>query len=67
MLVVNPKKRLSAAEAIKHPWFNIVKDMEEDQKLSKEVLDRFKNFRGVSQFKKAAMNVLVKTINQDEV
>jgi serine/threonine protein kinase len=30
LLVVNPNKRLSAAQAVKHPWFNIVKEMEED-------------------------------------
>jgi serine/threonine protein kinase len=30
LLVVNPNKRLSAAQAVKHPWFDIVKEMEED-------------------------------------
>ena len=35
--------------------------------LSDEVLERLKNFRGVSTFKKAAMNLLVKTASEQEV
>lgn len=30
------------------------------------MISRFRSFQGVSQFKKAAMNMLVKTIDQDE-
>ena len=35
--------------------------------ISDEVIDRLKQFRGVSKFKKAAMNLLVKTATEDEV
>ena len=33
---------------------------------SDEVLDRLRNFKGVSTFKKAAMNMLIKTVNEQE-
>ena len=35
--------------------------------ISDEVLDRLKTFKGVSTFKKAAMNLLVKTATEEEV
>jgi len=34
---------------------------------SDEVLDRLRSFKGVSTFKKAAMNLLVKTATENEV
>ena len=77
LLVVNVKKRLSGQEALKHPWFQsfgLDKSTVgfKDQKLhadpiSDEVIDRLKQFRGVSKFKKAAMNLLVKTATEEEV
>jgi len=39
--------------------FNKIKD----EKISEEEMQRFRNFRGVSQFKRAAMNIFVKTID----
>ena len=38
-----------------------------DVKINDDVLARLKSFKGVSTFKKAAMNLLVKTANEDEV
>ena len=35
--------------------------------ISDEVIDRLRQFKGVSTFKKAAMNLLVKTLNEEEV
>lgn len=67
LLVVDPRKRLSGADAMRHPWFNTVKSITEDNELTQTVISRFRSFRGVSTFKKAAMNILVKTIDKDEV
>lgn len=39
----------------------------QDIKISSDVLDRLRSFKGVSTFKKAAMNLLVKTANEKEV
>lgn len=35
--------------------------------MSTDVINRLKNFKGVSRFKRAAMNVLVKMANEEEV
>ncbi len=39
----------------------------QDIKISQNVLDRLRSFKGVSTFKKAAMNLLVKTADEKEV
>ena len=65
-----------------HPWFEKF-SVEAEQKInstniginaqsgadliSDEVLERLKTFKGVSTFKKAAMNLLVKTATEEEV
>mmetsp|Transcript_1951 Transcript_1951/g.3384 ORF Transcript_1951/g.3384 Transcript_1951/m.3384 type:complete len:197 (+) Transcript_1951:426-1016(+) len=63
LLIVDPKKRLSAGEALKHIWFTKIQQGEIDTKISAlnpDVINRLKSFRGVSKLKKAAMNMLVK-------
>ena len=61
--------------ALDHPWFKsqIKKDGASkekklgDQTVSVDVINRLRNFKGVSRFKRAAMNVLVKMANEEEV
>ena len=75
LLVVNQKKRLTGQQALQHPWFkqfNLDKSTKgpgesQTNPISDEVIERLKSFKGVSTFKKAAMNLLVKTLNEDEV
>ena len=75
LLVVNQKKRLTGQQALKHAWFTMLgldKSVVKDKKLqqdpiSDEVIERLRQFKGVSTFKKAAMNLLVKTATEDEV
>jgi hypothetical protein len=66
-LIVDPNKRLSAQQALKHKWF--VKMAEGKLKtnivMNKDVLQRLQSFRGVSKLKKAAMNILVKMADQN--
>ena len=38
-----------------------------DRKINDDVLQRLRSFKGVSTFKKAAMNLLVKTASEAEV
>ena len=38
-----------------------------DRKINDDVLQRLRSFKGVSTFKKAAMNLLVKTASESEV
>lgn len=73
LLVVNVKKRFTGQQALNHPWFKKFQSQtaqEGDQKLggiSDEVIKRLRSFKGVSTFKRAAMNLLVKTATEDEV
>lgn len=66
LLLKDPRKRLSAAEALKHPWFDSVRH-KEDHEFSNEVLARFRSFHGVSKFKKAALHLLVQTLPLEEM
>ena len=78
LLEKNQKKRFTGQDALNHKWFKSMaaataKAKEEtktaggEQKISDEVVNRLRSFKGVSTFKKAAMNLLVKTATEDEV
>ena len=66
---------MTGQQALKHAWFTMLgldKSVVKDKKLqqdpiSDEVIERLRQFKGVSTFKKAAMNLLVKTATEDEV
>jgi len=66
-LVADPAKRLNCEQALKHPWFEINQQFNHDAKISQKVIQRLRRFKGVSLLKKAAMNILVKTIKPEEV
>ena len=70
MLLIDPKTRITGHQAIIHPWFAKfgVLTTEHDPELTKvDVLERLKTFKGVSTFKKAALNLLVKIASEEEV
>ena len=71
LLVTNQKKRISGVDALKHPWFKMSHSSQQQSaapvKISNEVISRLRSFKGVSTFKKAAMNLLVKTASEAEV
>jgi len=68
LLVVDPKKRASGAEVLKHDWFKkYLKESTTDHKLSPEVIASLRSFKGESKLKKAAMNVLVKMLDSKEI
>jgi len=62
LLVVDPKQRLSAGDALNHKWFkkHVEATMNGDKAINPEVIKRLQSFKGVSKLKKAAMNMLVK-------
>jgi len=68
LLVVEPRKRLSANEALDHPWFkeHHAKDVKIGG-IDADVLKRLQSFKGVSKLKKAAMNMLVKMADQNSI
>jgi len=72
LLVANPKKRISGKDALSHPWFKkALNKGGSDQKIgtpiSDDVINRLRSFKGVSKFKRAAMNIMVKMASENEV
>ena len=69
ILVVDPDQRLNAIDALKHPWFTKTEFNESNNgiKLDKKVLNRLCQFKGGSKLKKAAMIMLVKLEDQENI
>ena len=77
LLIVNESKRCSGQDALNHRWFKAMHTEGAkssgpaadigDRKINDDVLQRLRSFKGVSTFKKAAMNLLVKTATEEEV
>lgn len=73
LLEKNPKKRLTAAQALQHPWFeNYERDRRvslntNDDKVDPKILNMLKNFQTVSKFKREVMKVFVNQINEKEI
>jgi calcium-dependent protein kinase len=71
MLVKDPKRRLSAVQVLQHPWFS---KFAEDQVVSDEVdrldaacIQKLRDYKAGSYFKRAAMNILVKLTQPEEL
>ena len=67
LLKVDPKKRISTCDALKHPWFakfgtNVSKGSTDDE-LDPSIVENLKGFRGCSKLKKVALNVFVKMLD----
>lgn len=71
LLVLDPKKRFTASEILKHPWFekNSEKNevVAEDDALDSEVFKRLKTYKAESFLKRAAMNIFVKMTTEKEM
>lgn len=70
MLVVDPSKRITAENALKDSWFIKFKNIErgcDEDRLDSEVLEKLRNYKGVSSLKKVAMNILVKMADSKEI
>lgn len=72
LLVVDARKRLTAGQALEHPWFADIEQKcrshnHQAKDISRDVLGRLGEFRGVSVLKKAAMNMLVKMVDREKI
>lgn len=72
LLVVDPKKRLSAGQALEHEWFREIEKAcsshnHKAKDINRDVVNRLSEFKGVSLLKKAAMNMLVKMVDRDKI
>mmetsp|Transcript_32727 Transcript_32727/g.32434 ORF Transcript_32727/g.32434 Transcript_32727/m.32434 type:complete len:254 (+) Transcript_32727:517-1278(+) len=65
LLVANPHQRLSAAEALKHHWF----DDPSKQKipLDPNIILALRNYKPKSQMQRAALGIIVKYLSADQI
>ena len=66
MLNPDPKKRLSATQVLKHPWV-ADPNVAPKTKLDNVVFKRFKEFAGITKFKKMGLMAMARTMTTDEV
>ena len=67
LLVVDPQIRLTPDQALKDVWFTKFRHIQigsEEDKLDPAILNKLKEYRGVSKLKKTALNLLIKMVSQ---
>ncbi|KAK6932309.1 EF-hand domain [Dillenia turbinata] len=65
MLTQDPKKRITAAQVLEHPW---IKNGEApDRPMDSAVLSRMKQFRAMNKLKKLALKVIAENLSKEEI
>ncbi|XP_073149827.1 calcium-dependent protein kinase 9-like [Henckelia pumila] len=65
MLNEDPKKRITAAEVLEHPW--IKGGAASDKPIDSAVLSRMKQFRAMNKLKKLALKVIAENLSAEEI
>eukprot|EP00240_Pyramimonas_obovata_P001787 CAMPEP_0118929800 /NCGR_PEP_ID=MMETSP1169-20130426/6692_1 /TAXON_ID=36882 /ORGANISM="Pyramimonas obovata, Strain CCMP722" /LENGTH=520 /DNA_ID=CAMNT_0006872055 /DNA_START=55 /DNA_END=1617 /DNA_ORIENTATION=+ len=66
LLIMNPKNRITAAEALNHPWLRVGGEAPDDV-LDDTVLKRMKKFSGMNRLKKMALQQIASNMAQHEI
>ncbi|ESR48493.1 calcium-dependent protein kinase 29 [Citrus sinensis] len=66
MLTKDPKKRITAAEALEHPWLK-EDGATSDKPIDSAVLTRMKQFRAMNKMKKLALKVIAENLSTEEI
>ncbi|GLU04623.1 hypothetical protein SLE2022_217610 [Rubroshorea leprosula] len=66
MLIKEPKKRITAAQALEHPWLKVDGEAS-DRPIDSAVLNRMKQFRAMNKMKKLALKVIAENLSEDEI
>mmetsp|Transcript_35961 Transcript_35961/g.60582 ORF Transcript_35961/g.60582 Transcript_35961/m.60582 type:complete len:527 (+) Transcript_35961:150-1730(+) len=66
LLTKDPEKRISAAQALKHPWLRVGGEAP-DTVLDDTVLTRMRKFSGMNRLKKMALHVIAKNMAEHEI
>ncbi|KAI8549402.1 hypothetical protein RHMOL_Rhmol06G0022000 [Rhododendron molle] len=66
MLTMDPKKRMTAAQAVEDPWLKEGGDAS-DKPLDSAVLVRMKQFRAMNKLKKLALKVIAENLSEEEI
>ncbi len=68
LLEPDENKRPTAAQALEHPWFKLVKTYTpEIDVLDTGIMASMKKYQGATNFQKACMNIFVKTLKDKEI
>merc|ERR1711972_820273 len=65
LLRVDPNLRLSAEEALKHPWIH-ARDANVDNHLNQQVVEALQTFGEASAFRKACMSMMAWSLTNEE-
>ncbi|KAK4481382.1 hypothetical protein RD792_012270 [Penstemon davidsonii] len=66
MLTIDPKRRITAAEALEHSWLKIDGEAS-DKPIDSAVLIRMKQFRAMNKFKKLALMVIAENLSEEDI
>ncbi|RDX84294.1 Calcium-dependent protein kinase 29, partial [Mucuna pruriens] len=66
MLNYDPKERITAAEALEHPWMKEGGEAS-DKPIDNAVLTRMKQFRAMNKMKKLALKVIAENLSEEEI
>ncbi|XP_022975823.1 calcium-dependent protein kinase 29 [Cucurbita maxima] len=66
MLTRDPRKRITAAEALEHPWLKIEGEAS-SKPIDSAVLIRMKQFRAMNKFKQLALKVMAQNLSEEEL
>ncbi|XP_043709499.1 calcium-dependent protein kinase 29-like isoform X2 [Telopea speciosissima] len=66
MLTHDPRKRITAAKALEHPWLKEDGDVS-DKPIDSAVLTRMKQFRAMNKLKKIAVKVIAENLSEEDI
>ncbi|KAH9797840.1 calcium-dependent protein kinase 21 [Citrus sinensis] len=66
MLIQDPKKRITSAEVLEHPWMREGGEAS-DKPIGSAVLSRMKQFRAMNKLKKMALKVIAEALSEEEI
>ncbi|GLT34395.1 hypothetical protein SLA2020_089130 [Shorea laevis] len=66
MLTMDPKKRITAAKALEHPWLKVDGEAS-DRPIDSAVQSRLKQFRAMNKLKKLALKVIAESLSAEEI
>ncbi|WOL10399.1 calcium-dependent protein kinase 2-like [Canna indica] len=65
MLTQDPKKRMTAAQVLEHPWLR--EGEASDKPIDSAVLSRMKQFRAMNKLKKLALKVIAENLSEEDI
>ncbi|KAJ7946284.1 Calcium-dependent protein kinase [Quillaja saponaria] len=66
MLTRDPKKRITSAQVLEHPWIKDGGDAS-DKPIDSAVLSRMKQFRAMNKLKQLALKVIAENLSEEEI